>query len=91
MVYEYKTEGVCSKLFRLDVDDEGVIRHAQVIGGCNGNLQGVCRLIENRPASEVATLLKGITCGTKQTSCPDQISKALEQIAAQAAQNSKKD
>lgn len=84
MVYEYRPEGVCSKLFQIEVDDAGVVRHAQVIGGCHGNLQGICRLIEGRPASEVAATLRGIRCGMKPTSCPDQISKALEQITAQA-------
>lgn len=85
MIYEYRPEGVCSKLFSIEVDDAGIVRRAQVIGGCHGNLQGICRLIEGRPASEVAATLKGIRCGMKPTSCPDQISKALDQITAQMA------
>ncbi|MGN0029920.1 MAG: TIGR03905 family TSCPD domain-containing protein [Marinilabiliaceae bacterium] len=84
MVYEYRPEGVCSKLFQIEVDEAGIVRKAQVIGGCHGNLQGICRLIEGRPASEVAATLRGIRCGMKPTSCPDQISKALDQITARA-------
>ena len=52
----------------------------------HGNLQGICRLIEGRPAEEVAATLSGIRCGMKPTSCPDQISKALTQIASQAGE-----
>lgn len=81
MTYEYQPSGVCSKLFRLEVDDDGTVRHAEVVGGCSGNLQGVCRLIEGRKASEVAATLSGIKCGAKPTSCPDQLSKVLAQIA----------
>ena len=80
MVYEYRPEGVCSKLFQIEVDEAGIVRKAQVIGGCHGNLQGICRLMEGRPAKEVAATLRGIRCGMKPTSCPDQISKALDQI-----------
>lgn len=87
MVYEYRPEGVCSKLFKIDVDDDGIVRHAEVLGGCHGNLQGICRLIEGRPAEEVAATLSGIRCGMKPTSCPDQISKALTQIASQAGED----
>ena len=63
------------------VDDNGVISSAQVIGGCNGNLQGVCRLIEGRKADEVIDILKGIKCRgsrTGETSCPDQLALGLE-------------
>ena len=63
------------------VDDNGVISSAQVIGGCNGNLQGVCRLIEGRKAEEIIETLKGIKCRgsrTGETSCPDQLALGLE-------------
>ncbi len=82
MIYEYKPEGVCSKLFKIDVDESGVVRHAEVLGGCHGNLQGLCRLMEGRPAAEVAATLGGIKCGLKPTSCPDQMSRALAQIVS---------
>lgn len=80
MVYQYQPQGVCSKLFSIDVDESGIVRHAEVLGGCHGNLQGICRLIEGRPAAEVAQTLKGIRCGNKPTSCPDQMSQALSLI-----------
>ena len=65
----------------IEVDDNGVITYAQVIGGCNGNLQGVCRLIEGRKAEDVIKTLKGIKCRgsrTGETSCPDQLALGLE-------------
>ena len=65
----------------IEIDDNGVITNAQVVGGCNGNLQGVCRLIEGRKAEDVITTLKGIKCRgsrTGETSCPDQLALGLE-------------
>ena len=65
----------------IEVDDNGVITSAQVIGGCNGNLQGVCRLIEGRKAEDVIKTLRGIKCRgsrTGETSCPDQLALGLE-------------
>jgi len=66
----------------IEIDDNGVIVKATVIGGCNGNLQGICRLIEGRKAEEVIKTLKGIKCRgsrTGETSCPDQLACGLEQ------------
>lgn len=83
MTYQFKPDGVCSRLFNIDVDDKGIVRKVEVVGGCSGNLQGLCRLMEGRPASELAETLKGIRCGVKMTSCPDQMSKAMEEIAKQ--------
>ena len=63
------------------IDDNGVISSASVIGGCNGNLQGVCRLIEGRKADDIIKTLKGIKCRgsrTGETSCPDQLALGLE-------------
>ena len=65
----------------IEIDDNGVITHAQVIGGCNGNLQGICRLIDGRNAENVIETLKGIKCRgsrTGETSCPDQLALGLE-------------
>ena len=65
----------------IEVDDNGVITKANVIGGCNGNLQGVCRLIEGRNAEDIIKTLKGIKCRgsrTGETSCPDQLALGLE-------------
>ena len=65
----------------VEYDDNGVITRAQVIGGCNGNLQGICRLIEGRKVDDIIKTLKGIKCRgsrTGETSCPDQIELGLE-------------
>ena len=63
MTYEYTPVGVCSKRFIIEIDDNGRIAHAEVWGGCHGNLQGICRLIEGRKADEVISTLEGIRCG----------------------------
>ena len=77
----FKPSNVCSREMTIEIDDNGVITNAQVVGGCNGNLQGVCRLIEGRKAEDVITTLKGIKCRgsrTGETSCPDQLALGLE-------------
>lgn len=75
---EYKTQGTCSRVITLDLDDNNIIHNCKFEGGCNGNLKGISKLVEGRSASEVITLLKGNTCGPRSTSCPDQLSVALE-------------
>ena len=80
-VISFKPNNVCSKEMTIEVDDNGVISKAVVIGGCNGNLQGICRLIEGRKADDVIKTLKGIKCRgsrTGETSCPDQLALGLE-------------
>ena len=72
----FKPNNVCSREMTIVIDDNGVISSASVIGGCNGNLQGVCRLIEGRKAEDVIKTLKDIKCRgsrTGETSCPDQL------------------
>lgn len=78
MQYEYKTKGTCSQRILFDIEG-GIIKNVQFIGGCNGNLQGIGKLVEGMEASEVIERLKGIHCGTKPTSCPDQLANALEE------------
>ena len=73
---DYKPVGVCSQLIRVDVEDN-VIKNAEFIGGCSGNLQGIGKLVEGKTADEVVPLLKGIRC-RQNTSCPDQLATALE-------------
>ena len=80
MTIEYSPRGVCSRQMRIDVED-GVIRSLQVQGGCNGNLQGISRLVEGMKVEEAIHRLEGIRCGFKPTSCPDQLAKALKQAA----------
>ncbi len=80
-VITFKPNNVCSREMTIEIDDNGVIAKASVIGGCNGNLQGICRLIEGRKAEEVINSLKGIKCRgsrTGETSCPDQLALGLE-------------
>ena len=77
MKFTYTPSGVCSRQFNFDVED-GVIRSVEIIGGCHGNLQGISHLITGMKAEDVIARLKGIRCGMKSTSCPDQIARALE-------------
>lgn len=84
MRFEYKTRGTCSSKILFDVDD-GIVHNLEYIGGCNGNLQGIGRLVEGMPVDEVISRLRGIRCGYKPTSCPDQLATALEQAKAKAA------
>ena len=78
MIYTYKTHGVCSREMRIELED-GVIKDIEIIGGCNGNLKGICALVKGCKAEEVILKLKGLTCGCKNTSCPDQLAIALGQ------------
>ena len=78
-----KPENVCSREMIIDIDDDGTILSAKVIGGCMGNLQGICRLIEGQKAEAVISKLQGIRCRgsrTGETSCPDQLAKGLANL-----------
>ena len=77
---QYQTQGTCSQLIDVTVDDNDVIQQASFVGGCNGNLQGICRLVTGQKVDDVISKLDGIRCGTKRTSCPDQLCRALERI-----------
>ena len=83
MTYTFRPEGVCSRLMEIETED-GVVRSLEVLGGCNGNLQGIARLIEGMPVDEVIRRLEGIRCGQKDSSCPDQLAKALRAMQAEA-------
>jgi uncharacterized protein (TIGR03905 family) len=72
----YKTKGVCSREIDLAVED-GIIKNITFSSGCDGNLKGIAQLAKGRRASEIIPLLSGIRCGTKVTSCPDQLAAAL--------------
>lgn len=76
----YKTQGTCCKTIEVEIDERGLLREVKFIGGCDGNLQGICSLVKGMDAKEVTKRLKGIRCGSKATSCPDQLSKAIETI-----------
>ena len=79
--YEYKTKGTCSQMISLDLDGD-VVRNVRFVGGCNGNLQGIGKLVEGMTVSEVEEKLTGIRCGMKQTSCPDQLAIAVREACA---------
>ena len=72
----YRTKGTCSQAIEFDVE-EGKVKNVRFYGGCNGNLQGIGRLVEGMDAKECIEKLKGIRCGYKDTSCPDQLARAL--------------
>lgn len=75
----YKTKGTCSVQIDFDVEDNKIY-NLKFLGGCNGNLKGIAALVEGQDINTVKEKLKGIRCGMKETSCPDQLSKALEEV-----------
>ena len=75
--YTYYPKGTCSKQMEVDLED-GVIKDVRVLGGCNGNLQGISSLVRGMKATDAIERMRGIRCGFKPTSCPDQLSIALE-------------
>lgn len=78
--YTFQPRGVCSREMQVDLDDQDVIQALRVTGGCSGNLQGIASLVKGMSAEEAIRRLKGIHCGPKSTSCPDQLALGLEQI-----------
>ena len=78
MTYSYRPKGVCSQRMTIELED-GVIRDVQILGGCNGNLQGIAALVRGMKAEDAIARMRGIRCGFKNTSCPDQLAKALEE------------
>lgn len=80
---QYKTQGTCSILIDVTADDNDVIQDVEFWGGCNGNLQGICRMVQGQKIDDVISRLNGIRCGDKYTSCPDQLCRALEQLKQQ--------
>lgn len=79
LMYTYKTSGVCSRSINFDIADNKVI-NVSFEGGCNGNLQGLSSLLEGMDVNEAVKKLKGIPCGGKATSCPDQFATALQEL-----------
>ncbi len=79
MKHIYKTKGVCSMQIEFDLEGE-IVKNVIFTGGCNGNTQGIAKLAEGRRKDELISLLSGIKCGFRPTSCPDQLAKALEEI-----------
>ncbi len=79
---EYAPRGVCSKKMIITIDDNDVIENLEVIGGCNGNLKGISALVKGMKKEDVISRLEGLKCRSKETSCPDQLAKALKEDLA---------
>ena len=82
MQFEYKTKGTCSQYINFEIED-GKLKNVQFLGGCNGNLKGICALVEGMDVEEVISRVQGIHCGMKPTSCPDQLATAIKEALAQ--------
>lgn len=80
---KYIPRGVCSREINFEIEDNKV-KDVSFVGGCNGNLQGIGRLVEGMDVNEVISRIEGIRCGHKSTSCPDQLAEALKQALAEA-------
>ena len=83
MTYTFRPRGVCSQLMEIETDGT-VVQSFRVFGGCDGNLQGIARLVVGMDVDEVIAKLEGIRCGFKPTSCPDQLAQALKAMKAEA-------
>jgi uncharacterized protein (TIGR03905 family) len=80
-MFTYSTKGTCSRQILFDVDENNKLHNVRFLGGCGGNLQGIARLVENKDINEIESLLAGIRC-KGNTSCPDQLSKAIGEYKA---------
>ncbi|MBR6778812.1 MAG: TIGR03905 family TSCPD domain-containing protein [Clostridia bacterium] len=80
MQHIYNTKGTCSSQIIIDVDEHNKIENVVFIGGCNGNLKGISKLVKGMTIDEVIQKLEGTQCGFRPTSCPDQLASALKQI-----------
>lgn len=79
MEYRYCPQGTCCKMMEINIED-GILHDVKFNGGCPGNLQGISALVKGMKVQEVIARLEGIRCGTKDTSCPDQLAQALKSI-----------
>lgn len=79
MILNYKTQGTCSTLIEVEVEND-VVKEVRYTGGCNGNLKGISALVKGMKVEDVIARLEGIQCGNKATSCPDQLCKALRSL-----------
>lgn len=79
----YRTSGTCSRSIELEVED-GIVKSVVFVGGCSGNTQGIAKLVEGMKTDEAVKRLSGIKCGFKNTSCPDQLAKAITELEKQS-------
>ena len=77
---QYQTQGTCSVLIDVVSDEDNIIQNVAFLGGCDGNLQGICWLVKGQKIDDVINRLDGIRCGDKPTSCPDQLCRALKKL-----------
>ena len=84
MTYQYRTKGPCSSMILFDIAEDNTLRDVKFVGGCQGNLSGISKLVKGMKAEEVIEKLRGTTCGPRRTSCPDQLACALEEALKQA-------
>jgi uncharacterized protein (TIGR03905 family) len=80
--YSYRPKGVCAVLIEYELDDEKKIHNLKFVGGCNGNLKAIGKLLEGQDAAKAAEILRGNDCGGRGTSCADQLSKSLDEALA---------
>lgn len=88
-MFHYKTKGTCSREILLDIED-GMLKEASFEGGCMGNTSGISQLVRNRSVDEIIGLLEGIECGSRGTSCPDQLAQALKTYKKNGEEQEKK-
>lgn len=81
--FRYPNHGTCSRETLITLNEDHTIESIQVMGGCNGNLKGICSLLKGMKAQDAIGRMRGTTCGNRPTSCPDQIAQALEEALAQ--------
>lgn len=79
--FDYKTHGTCSSKIFVELDGD-IVKSVRFVGGCNGNTQGLASLVQGMKADEVIARCRGIRCGNRETSCPDQLANAIEQARA---------
>lgn len=82
MTYSYSPRGVCSRRITFELSEDGIIHDVRFEGGCNGNTQGLSRLAEGMKAEELVARLRGVRCGMRPSSCPDQLATAVEKALA---------
>lgn len=78
MITEYTNKGVCSRKTVVELDEDNTILNVSIVGGCNGNLQGIASLLNGMKAEDAIKRIEGINCNGRGTSCPDQVAKALK-------------
>lgn len=81
----YQPKRVCAMLIEYDLDDENKIHNLLFVGGCNGNLKAIGKLLEGKDAKEAADILRGNECGGRGTSCADQLAKSIDEALGQGA------